>query len=79
MATEDLITKNVNGLLAPTASPNALAEAINPALNSSDLRNRLGQSAEKIARERFDIDKLVSAYLSPFMNTADRMVETVKQ
>ena len=79
LATEDLMTKNVNGLLTPTENPSALAEAIHLALNSSDLRDRLGQSARSIVPERFDIDKLVSAYLSPFMETADRVIETVKQ
>lgn len=79
MATEELITKNVDGLLAPTENPSALAEAVHLALDDNDLRDRLGRSAQKNVRERFDIDKLVSTYLSPFMQTADRMVETVKQ
>ena len=41
MATKELITKNINGLLAPTGNPSALAEAINLALDSNDLRDRL--------------------------------------
>jgi glycosyltransferase involved in cell wall biosynthesis len=78
MATEELITKNVSGLLTPTENPSALAEAIHLALNSNDLRERLGRAAQNIVQERSDIDKLVSAYLSPFMETSDRVIETVK-
>ena len=78
-ATEDMIKKNVHGLLTPVRSPNALAEAVSLALDSTDLRDRLGRAAKSNAQERYDISNLVSAYLNPFQETAGREIETANR
>ncbi len=77
--TKDFITKNVNGLLTPPGNPRAMAEAICLALGDNDLRDRLGRAAQPLGIERFDVDKVVSAYLSHFGETADSVIESVNQ
>jgi glycosyltransferase involved in cell wall biosynthesis len=68
---ENLIEKNVNGLLAPKCNPEALAEAIRFALNESDLRDRVGRKARQLALERFDVTNLAPEFVAPFMATAE--------
>ncbi len=74
--TEDLIEKNLNGLLTPKCNPEALAEAISLALNKSELRERIGRAARRLASERFDISKLVQEYVAPFMASTGCDVQT---
>ncbi len=50
----ELITDDVNGLLAAPDDPRALSDALARAIGAPDLRRRLGDAAEKRVREEFD-------------------------
>jgi glycosyltransferase involved in cell wall biosynthesis len=49
----DVITDGLNGLLVSPRSSNEIAEAMGRLLKDADLRNRLGQAAERTIRQQF--------------------------
>jgi glycosyltransferase involved in cell wall biosynthesis len=50
----ELLRDNVNGLLVPPDDPQTLSDALASAIQSPELRRRLGDAAEKRVREGFD-------------------------
>lgn len=50
----ELLSDDVNGLLVPPDDPRSLGEALARAIESPDLRRRLGAAAEKRVRQDFD-------------------------
>ena len=52
------------GWLVPPGDPAALAEAIGTLLRTPTLRQKLGEAARAIVAERFDIQRVVTQYLS---------------
>ena len=59
------IDDNVNGLLVPPKDSTALAQAIEKYIDDGELRFRLGEAAEKDARERGDFAQTVDSKLLP--------------
>jgi glycosyltransferase involved in cell wall biosynthesis len=60
----DVISDGENGLLVPTANPDALAEALRRLLSEPQLRARLGQRAAHTLRQRYDVTRTACAYES---------------
>jgi glycosyltransferase involved in cell wall biosynthesis len=64
--TPEAITDGETGLLVPPGDPDALAEALRRLADDDSLRRRLGATAARVARERFDlgtyIDRLEAYY-----------------
>jgi glycosyltransferase involved in cell wall biosynthesis len=52
------------GRLVPPGDPAALAEAIETLLASTSLRRVLGTAARAVAEKRFDIQRVVTQYVS---------------
>lgn len=52
------------GWLVPSGDPAALAESIGALLRTPTLRDRLGDAARAIVAEQFDIQRVVTQYLS---------------
>lgn len=62
--TPEVVTDQVNGLLVPPKSPEALANAIICTLQTPGLAKRFGEAGRRIAEERFDVRRMVSTYES---------------
>ena len=56
----------VSGRLVPSGDPVALAEAIGTLVGKPALRQELGSAAHGIVRERFDIQRVATQYLSMY-------------
>jgi glycosyltransferase involved in cell wall biosynthesis len=54
------------GVLVPAGDPDALADAASMLLSNRSLREELGQAAAADARERFDLQRQVDAYIHWF-------------
>jgi glycosyltransferase involved in cell wall biosynthesis len=52
------------GRLVPPGDPAALAEAVGMLLRTPTLRDKLGGAARAMVAERFDIQRVVTQYLS---------------
>lgn len=61
-AIPEVITDGIDGLLVPSAQPDALAIAIGRILADRTLAERLSVAARAAARERFDIDRTAAEY-----------------
>lgn len=61
------------GFLVPPGSPKAMGEAILALLTNEPLLERLGQNAARDARERFDLESQVEAYLEWYRAIIDTM------
>ncbi|CAN7239350.1 glycosyltransferase family 4 protein [Rhizobium sp. LjRoot254] len=62
----ELLTDGENGLLVPSESAEALAEALERAIRDPALRHRLGQAAEQRVRADFDFHTSISQLKSLF-------------
>jgi L-malate glycosyltransferase len=60
--TVDIVDDTVNGLLIPTDSPDALADAMATILRDPDLATRLGQNARRRVVNCFSIDSVAQQY-----------------
>lgn len=64
----EVVGNEVNGLLVPVQSPEALANAINRLAGSSEMRARMGRASEAKAQMSFDerdvVNKVMSAQIS---------------
>jgi glycosyltransferase involved in cell wall biosynthesis len=58
----DLVEQHVNGLLVPPGDREKLASALEAVMTSRRRRSRLGERAQAIAAERFDIRQTARAY-----------------
>lgn len=56
--------QEATGVLVPMGDATGMAEAIMTLLENEDLRQRLSKNAAKDARDRFDLNRQVEAYLS---------------
>lgn len=70
-ATEPVIVPDQNGILVPRKAPQALARAINQGLDHPDLRDRLGRAATHSLSRVYDVDRLLSYFLDPFVKPAN--------
>ncbi len=52
------------GFLVPAADPDAMAARLLQLLNNADLRGRMAAEAARVARERFDRERMVDDYLA---------------
>jgi glycosyltransferase involved in cell wall biosynthesis len=75
----DLVSPGVNGLLVPTGQPEQLANAIHQLIVNPQMRNSMQMGSFRLARENFDIEKLVSRLLDiyrvlllPYQKTSTR-------
>ncbi len=55
-------------LTVPPADPAALAEKILELYSSAELRARLGASAERAARERLGMNRMIAGYEAAYRN-----------
>jgi len=62
----EIVRQGENGLLVPPANPAALAQAIMTILADPDLARSMGQSALRIASERFSWDRATDALLESY-------------
>ncbi len=58
----DVVTHDVNGLLVPVGSPQALAEAIRRIADDADVRGRLIANGTKTVQERFSWPGVIEQY-----------------
>jgi glycosyltransferase involved in cell wall biosynthesis len=58
----ELIESGVTGYLEPPDSLEAHVRAVLRLLGDEKLRRRFGRAGRKVARERFDVDRVVSRY-----------------
>ena len=58
------IVPHETGFLAPSGDADRAAQLVLAMLNDGDLRDRVGRNAAQNARERFDLDRQVDAYLA---------------
>jgi glycosyltransferase involved in cell wall biosynthesis len=63
------------GSLVPPKSPEAMASCIQYLLNDEPLRKRLGENAARDARNRFDLSRQVSDYLSWYKEILKRKLQ----
>jgi L-malate glycosyltransferase len=68
----EAILDEVTGILVSPESPAALAHALSRLIADPDLRRRLGQAAQKRAREQFSIEICADAMAQAFRETRDR-------
>jgi glycosyltransferase involved in cell wall biosynthesis len=62
----EVVTQGENGFLVPVKDEHALAEAIRTALDSAELRSRMGQAGRQIVQARFTIDKVIADTLTVY-------------
>jgi glycosyltransferase involved in cell wall biosynthesis len=62
----EVVTQGENGFLVPVKDEHALAEAIRTALDSAELRSRMGQAGRQIVQARFTIDKVIADTLAVY-------------
>jgi phosphatidylinositol alpha-1,6-mannosyltransferase len=62
----EIVRQGENGLLVPPADPDALAQAITTILADPDLARSMGQSALRIATERFSWDRATDTLLESY-------------
>jgi glycosyltransferase involved in cell wall biosynthesis len=62
----ELLTNDVNGLLVEPDHPQALADALERLIRDPNLRQRLGQAAEKSVRQQFDYHSSVHQLFDMF-------------
>jgi len=58
----EVIESGVTGVLVPPADAEALAAAIASLWEDEARRETLGQAAQQVARERFDVSRMTRAY-----------------
>jgi glycosyltransferase involved in cell wall biosynthesis len=58
--TPEAIVDGESGLLVPPRDPQALADAIRRLAHDAGLRQRLGETAARVVRERFEFDDYVT-------------------
>lgn len=63
----ELVRDEVTGILVPPRDPQALAQGILRLAEDPDLRQRMGDAAQKRASERFDISKTAKDYESLYL------------
>ena len=62
----ELITDNEDGFLFPVGNTDLLVEKIVQLLKSSNLRNKIGQSAKVKIKQKFSYEKMMDSYLNVF-------------
>lgn len=62
----EVVTHGENGFLVPVKDEDALADAIRTALDSAELRSRMGQAGRERVQARFAIDKVVADTLAVY-------------
>jgi glycosyltransferase involved in cell wall biosynthesis len=58
----EVVTSGEQALLVPPSNPGDLAAALGRLLSDPGLASRLGAAAERLARERFGVDRMADAY-----------------
>jgi glycosyltransferase involved in cell wall biosynthesis len=58
----EIITDSVDGLLVPSPTPDAFAEAIVRALMDDELRRQIGRAAQETVRRRYSRERLASEF-----------------
>jgi N-acetyl-alpha-D-glucosaminyl L-malate synthase BshA len=58
----EVVEDNVSGLLVPTGGPDDLARAVESLIQDPKRRMKMGQAAQRRARERFSAEIIVSRY-----------------
>lgn len=58
----EIVEENQTGLLVNTGSPLELSAALGRLLEDADLRQRLGTRGRQVARSRFGLEAMISAY-----------------
>lgn len=66
--TKDLVTDGKNGLLIPTSSPDAIAEAILKLASDHQLREELGKEAGALIKAQFDIGTMTRKVEAVYQN-----------
>jgi glycosyltransferase involved in cell wall biosynthesis len=68
----ETINDGVTGMLVPAEDVSALADAIVDVLNDKSRLQLLGTNAQRLAEERFNIDKCVERYLELYGDLVGR-------
>jgi glycosyltransferase involved in cell wall biosynthesis len=66
------VEHGVNGLLVPPRDPQSLAQALSKLLTNKSLREELGREGRRIAEERFDVSRVVTATLGVYERLISR-------
>jgi glycosyltransferase involved in cell wall biosynthesis len=64
----DLVQDGDDGLLVPPENPGALAQALASLLNNQSLREKIGQNARNLVRQRYAIDSIAGHYVDLYRN-----------
>src|SRR5690348_8369970 len=59
----EVVSRGVTGLLVPAGSPPALSQALSNYVSDQALRSRHGCAGREQAKHRFDLNKMISAYI----------------
>jgi L-malate glycosyltransferase len=68
----EVVDNDVTGLLVPTHTPAAMADAIVRLLQDAGLRRRMGEAGLARVRERFTVERMVDATLEVYETVAGR-------
>jgi glycosyltransferase involved in cell wall biosynthesis len=71
----EIVVPDESGLLVPSSSPEALAEALRPLLGDPDLRRRLGAGGRERVRECFTAEQMAERLQSKLERLAGRSQE----
>ncbi len=72
----ELVRDEVTGILVPPRDPQALAQGILRLAEDPDLRQRMGDAAQKRASERFDISKTAKEYEALYLKLLEERGRT---
>jgi glycosyltransferase involved in cell wall biosynthesis len=65
-----------SGILVPPGNADAMATAIGRLLADDELRSKLGETAARVARQRFDLERQIDAYLDWYAELVDASPRT---
>lgn len=76
-ALSEIVTHGDTGLLANEASAESLAQALHPLMTDTNLRQRMGQQAQKECVEKYDAQKIHAQWEQLFFSLSKRKGNTV--
>ena len=73
----EILNNNVTGILIPPGDYQALAKAIILLRNDSELRQLLGENAQRVQRARYSVKSMTDLYCRAYQNSLHRLSSQV--